>query len=150
MKPFHLTIVTPESLLLEKEVGQVTLPIEDGAVTILADHEPYIGVCTAGELLIRSEEKPAEIFALSRGFVEFHENKLVVLADRAEAAADIDIERAEAARKRAQELMLETDVLDEDAYERTRLILEKELNRVRVAERHGRPQSHRVAPKEPL
>ena len=81
-------IVTPEKTVSEEEIYQVTLPIEGGEVTLLPDHMPYIGSLQAGEILLRHEiNGEATLLATSGGFVEFHDNTLVVLADTAERAA---------------------------------------------------------------
>jgi F-type H+-transporting ATPase subunit epsilon len=133
---FTLKIVTPEKLLREQEVASVTLPLQDGEATLLADHEAYIGVARPGEARVRSANGEEETFALSGGFVEFHNNVLVVLADSAEPAAAIDIARAEEAKKRAEELMQRAPDMDEEAYQRTAALLEKELTRLKVARKH--------------
>lgn len=137
MKTFTLKIVTPENLLLEKVVTSVTLPLIDGEATILADHEAYIGICKPGGVVMKDETGEEQIFATSGGFMEFHGDTLVVLADTAEAAENIDVERAEAAKKRAEELMQQTDFQDEEAYERTAALVEKELARIHVGRRHA-------------
>ena len=143
MSFIRLKIVTPEKLLLETEVSQVTLPVTFGEVTILPEHVPYIGALSSGEVRFLESTGDEVRLALSAGFVEFHDNTLTVLADRAERAEDIDIERAEEARKRAE--ALKNTVLedaDEEEYARTAAMLDKELNRLRVARRH---HSHRGA-----
>ena len=143
MSFIKLKIVTPEKLLLETEVSQVTLPVMFGEVTILPEHVPYIGALTSGEVRFFESTGDAVHLALSAGFVEFHDNVLTVLADRAERAEDIDIERAEEARKRAEELKKTLlDSSNEEEYIRTAAMLDKELNRLRVARRH---HSHRGA-----
>jgi F-type H+-transporting ATPase subunit epsilon len=142
MASIKLKIVTPEKLLLETTVSQVTLPVMFGEVTLLPEHVPYIGALTAGEVRFLESTGSEVQLALSSGFVELHENTLTVLADRAERAEDIDIERAEEARKRALELMNQVDVTDQEAYMRTAALVDKELNRVRVARKH---RSHRGA-----
>lgn len=137
MKTFALKIVTPESLLLEETVTAVTLPLVDGEATILADHEAYIGICNPGGVMLKDKKGESRVFATSGGFIEFHNNTLVVLADTAEPAESIDVERAEAAKKRAEELMQKTDWQDQEAYERTAALLQKELARIHVGRRHA-------------
>ncbi len=140
MSSINLKIVTPEKLLLETEVSQVTLPVTFGEVTILPEHVPYIGSLVSGEVRFLEGTGEEVQLALSSGFVEFHDNILTVLADRAERAEDIDIERAEEARKRAEELKNSGTLEDEEEYARTVAMLDKELNRIRVARKH---RSHR-------
>ncbi len=146
MSHIKLKIVTPEKLLLETEVSQVTLPVTFGEVTVLPEHVPYIGSLIAGEVRFLEHTGEEVQLALSSGFVEFHDNVLTVLADRAERAEDIDIERAEEARKRAEELKNSGTIEDEEDYARTVAMLDKELNRIRVARKH---RSHRGATFEP-
>lgn len=137
MKTFTLKIVTPESLLLEKVVTSVTLPLVDGEATLLADHEAYIGLCKPGGVAMKDETGEEQVFATSGGFIEFHNNVLVVLADTAEPAETIDVKRAEEAKARAVELMQTTDFQDEEAYERTAALVAKELARIHVGRRHA-------------
>ena len=144
MANIHFKIVTPERTVADQEVYQVTLPIQDGEVTVLPEHIPYIGLVRAGEIVLRTEPGgPETSFATSGGFVEFHKNVLVVLADTAERAEEIDLERAEAARTRALELQKERIHMDDEEYARTAALLEKELARIKVArKRHGRTGIH--------
>ncbi len=137
MQTLALKIVTPEGVVLEEEVARVTLPVEEGEVTILPQHMPYIGSLGAGEaILIHADETQAS-FALSGGFVEFDHNTLTVLADTAERAEAIDIERAEAAKQRAEELRSQAADMSEEEYARVAAALEKELVRIKVARKHA-------------
>jgi F-type H+-transporting ATPase subunit epsilon len=128
-------IVTPERIIIEEIVDQATLPIANGEVTILPNHRSYIGALKAGEIMLRIGEKE-KYFSVSGGFIEFAENKLVVLADTAERAEEIDIERAEEARKRAEELKKQKISADEEEYARVAAAIEKEVARIRVARKH--------------
>lgn len=133
----HFKIVTPEKTVVEEEVFQITLPIEGGEITLLPNHIPYIGSLQSGEILIRQEMNGEEIsLATSGGFVEFHDNTLVVLADTAERAEEIDLARAEEAQVRAQAIMTEQIRTDDQDYARVAAALEKEMARVRVARKH--------------
>lgn len=130
-------IVTPEKTVLEEEIYQITLPIEGGDVTILPNHMPYIGSVKSGEILIRKEMNGDETsLATSGGFVELHDNVLIVLADTAERADEIDLVRAEEARKKAEEIMKEKVHADDEDYARVAAMIEKETARVRVARKH--------------
>jgi F-type H+-transporting ATPase subunit epsilon len=88
-------------------------------------------------MLIRKEMNGEETsLATSGGFVEFHDDALVVLADTAERAEEIDLARAEEARKKAEEIMKETVQADDENYARVAALIEKESARVRVAKKH--------------
>ncbi|HEX8974181.1 MAG TPA: F0F1 ATP synthase subunit epsilon [Patescibacteria group bacterium] len=130
-----LKITTPEKIVFEKEVDQITLPVLDGQVTILPGHRSYIAALKAGEIMLKSEGKEMEL-AVSGGFIELHDNVLVVLADTAEHAAEIDVKRAEEARDRAEQLKQEKVSMDEVEYARVAAAIEKEAARVRVARKH--------------
>lgn len=137
MASIKFKIVTPERTVLEEKIYQITLPIEGGEVTILPNHIPYIGTVKSGEILIRKEMNGEETsLATSGGFVEFHYNTLVVLADTAERADEIDLARAEEARKKAEAIMKETVHADDENYARVAALIEKESARVRVAKKH--------------
>lgn len=146
MPELSLKIVTPEKLILEQRISQITLPMATGEVTLLPEHMPYIGTLVPGEARIWEIGKEEEsVFALSGGFVELHNNELTILADTAERAEDIDIERAEEARKRALELHKQNIAMDSEEYARTAAILEKEMMRVRIGRKHGSRRERRFS-----
>lgn len=130
-----LKITTPERIVLEEEVDQITLPVVDGQVTILPGHRSYIAALKAGEIMLKKKGVES-ILATSGGFIEFHDNTLIMLADTAEAAQEIDLKRAEEARKRAEELKNEKVSMGEEEYARVAAVIEKEMTRVRVARKH--------------
>ena len=105
-KNIKFKIVTPEKIVIEEEITQATIPTVAGEITILPNHRSYIAGLQAGEILVKSTEtknnKIAYAAAVSGGFIEFNNNKLVVLADTAERAEDLDLTRAEKARKKAK------------------------------------------------
>ncbi len=136
MKFFTLKIITPEKLVLEELVLQATLPVIRGEVTLLANHIPYIGALkNGGEILIKTEEGE-KLLAISGGFIEFHNNVLTILADSADRAEDIDLEMAEAAKARAEELRNQAIINDDEDYAALMAMLEKETYRVKVAKKH--------------
>ncbi len=136
MSLFKIKIVTPERSVVEIDALSATLPVIDGEVTILSDHEPYIGALKAGEVSIRQANGSTESLAVSGGFVEFDTNTLSILADTAERAEEIDIERAEAARARAEKLKREQISMGEEEYARVAAAIEKETARLKIARRH--------------
>ncbi len=130
-------ITTPEKTVYEDEIYQATLPVADGEVTILPKHRSYIASLKPGEIILKKKGEEKEIsLAISGGFIEFHNNELIVLADTAERAEEIDLERAEEARKRAEEIKKQRVLMDEVEYARVAIALEKELARVKVAKRY--------------
>jgi len=125
-------IVTPEKTVFESEIDQVTLPIIEGEVTILPNHRSYIGALQAGEIMLKIGGVETHL-AVSGGFVEFNDNTLVVLADTAERAEDIDIKRAEEGKIRAENLRKEKVSMDNAELARVAAAIEKESARLKVA-----------------
>jgi len=137
----NFKIVTPEKVVIEKEISQATIPTVDGQITILPNHRSYIAGLKAGEIVVkcaegegRGKDKTDCAMAVSGGFVEFADNKLVILADTAERAEDLDLARAEEAKKQAEELM-KRKIADDTQYALVAAQLEKELARIRVAKK---------------
>ena len=130
-----LRIITPEKIVYEGEIKQATLPVSNGEVTILPNHRSYIASLKPGEIVVKNDKSEETDLAVSGGFVEFHNNELVVLADEAERAEDIDLKKAEEAKKRAEELKKQK-YTDENEYARVVANLEKELAWTRVAKRY--------------
>lgn len=100
----HLDIVTIERIIVSEEVDYVSAPGIDGVLGILPQHEPLLTALSIGELHYR-QGNTNHSFAIGGGFMEVRPDKIIVLADAAESADEIDEQRAEAARKRAQDLM---------------------------------------------
>ncbi len=128
-------IVTPERTVFEEEIDQATLPVTDGEVTILPNHQSYIGALKAGEIVIKKNGEEINM-VVSGGFVEFNNNELIVLADTAERAEEIDMKRAEEARKKAEEVMREKERMDETEYARVAAEIERATARLKVARKH--------------
>lgn len=128
-------IITPEKTVYENEVDQATLPVTDGEVTILPNHRSYIASLKAGEIMLRNGKEEIHL-AVAGGFVEFDQNSLIVLADRAERAEDIDLQRAESAREKAEGLKKKKIEMSEEEFVRVASLVEKEMARVRVAKKH--------------
>ena len=128
-------IVTPEKEIFEDEVDQVTLPVTDGEVTILPNHTSYIASLKPGEIIFKKGDKETTL-ATSGGFIEFDKNKLVFLADTAERIEEIDVEEAEKAKTRAEELMKTRVKMDDEEYAKVAAAIEREASRIRIAKKH--------------
>jgi F-type H+-transporting ATPase subunit epsilon len=142
MNKINFKIITPERTVFEDSVDQVTLPVTDGEVTILPDHRSYIASLKSGEIMLKKEGKETHL-ATAGGFLEFDKNTLIVLADRAEKAEEIDLARAEEAKKRAEDLRNQKISSGED-YARIAATIEKEMARIRVAKKHHTHQGLHV------
>jgi len=128
-------IVTPERTVFEDTVDQITLPTTDGEVTILPNHRSYIASLKTGELMLRKGKEENYVY-VSGGFIEFNNNELIVLADAAERAEEIDLKIAEEAKKRAEEIKKQKITLDDTEYARVAAAIERETARIRVAKKH--------------
>ena len=126
----HIEIRTPQQLIYEGEIISVRAPGELGSFEILAGHIPFLTVLDIGEIRIRESETPQPI-ATSGGVFEVLRTGVTVLADTAEWAYEIDVERAEAARQRAQEHLASRD--SNINRERAEAALARAVNRLRVA-----------------
>jgi len=133
MATLKFKIATPEKVVYEKDsVAQVTIPTMNGEITILPNHIPLVSVVKAGELRVRDHEGE-HLMAVAGGFLEVRgNNEIVILADNAERAQDIDIAKAEAAHHRADELMKQIKNVQDVDYARLQAVIEKEMNRVRI------------------
>lgn len=126
-------IVTPERTVLKENIRQLTLPTKQGEITILPNHIPLIATINPGVISLTKENSALEILSVSGGFVEVLKNKVVILADTAEMAEEIDIERAEEARQRAEQIMKEMKRSDLESFTAVNAMIAKELARSRAA-----------------
>lgn len=126
----HLTVVTPERTLVDRQVDEVVLPGAEGSFGVLPGHAPLLSALSIGEITYR-EAGESHSLAVAWGFVEVLSDRVSVLADIAERAEEIDVERARRARERAEgRLKGGGDDLD---WQRGSAALEKALIRLQVA-----------------
>jgi F-type H+-transporting ATPase subunit epsilon len=129
--PIHLEIVTAERTVMSDDVDQINAPGAAGRMGVLPRHEPLMTMLVPGELTIvkNGESTP---FAISGGFMEVLPDRVTILADTAERGDEIDEARADAARRRAEEL------LRDRRSEQDMLIAEAQLRRAMVRLRVAR------------
>jgi len=132
----HLEIVTPERLAYSDDVDMVLVPGSEGELGILPHHTPLVSLLGLGELKIRKGGQE-ESFAIVGGFLQVRPDKVVVMAETASLASEIDLERAQEARKEA-ERALESGFSEGSDLSSARASLQHALLHVRVAERHRR------------
>jgi F-type H+-transporting ATPase subunit epsilon len=128
----RLQVVSAERSLLDEPVDEVILPGAEGYFGVLPGHAPLLALLDVGELTYRKGQE-THALVLAYGFAEVLPDRVTVLAQTAERAGEIDVARAEAARKRA-EARLASGAMDVDA-ERARVALLKSLIRIQVASR---------------
>ncbi|HET7030695.1 MAG TPA: F0F1 ATP synthase subunit epsilon [Candidatus Limnocylindrales bacterium] len=134
--PLQLEIVTPEKLAFQDEVDSVVLPGSEGELGVLPHHAPLISTLGAGELRLRKGGQE-ESFAIMGGFLQVLPDKVVVMAEMADMASDIDLERAQEARRQAEQA-LESGYVEGADLAAARASLQAALIRIRVAERRHR------------
>ena len=127
-----LEVVTPDRSLVTEDVDEVQVPGADGYFGILPGHAPLLSSLKVGELWYRVGSQ-THYLAIAFGFVEVLPNRVTVLAQIAERAAEIDVSRAEAAKARA-ETRIAGPRADMD-FERARIAMMKSLVRLQVASR---------------
>jgi F-type H+-transporting ATPase subunit epsilon len=128
-----LEIVTPERALVSQEVDEVQLPGSEGYLGVLPGHTPLLTTLHVGELWYRTGADK-HYLAIAFGFAEVLPDRVTILAQIAERPEDIDVPRAETAKKRAEERLAGTPRTDID-FERARIALLKSLIRIQVASR---------------
>jgi F-type H+-transporting ATPase subunit epsilon len=138
--PLHLQIVTPEKKAFEGDVDEVIVPGSEGELGILPHHAPLISLLGHGVLRLK-QGGHEQAFAIFGGFLQVRPDRVVVLAETADLSSEIDLERAERARREAEQL-LQGGLVEEVDLSRARAALQRALIRIRIAE-HG----HREAPR---
>jgi len=135
--PMRCAVVTQDRQLFEGEVDMVVAPGTEGIMGILPNHAPLLTTLAFGELIVRTGEEE-EIFAVAGGVMEVQPDAVVILADSGEHVAEIDEERAEKARLRAEELLAEGPPPDTDEYLAIQASLRRSELRLSTARKHQR------------
>ncbi len=136
MSKIKLDIVTVEKLVFSQEVDQLTAPGLEGELGILPQHAPLITMLQPGVVVIKADGEETEM-AVSGGYMEVRPEYIIILADSAERAEEIDIARAEAARQRAEQARGEAPAGAEAALA-AEAALKRSLVRLKVARRRRR------------
>lgn len=132
MDKLKFEIVTAERVVYSDDVDIVVAPGIQGQMGILPSHAPLLTTLQPGELVVRKDGEETAIF-VSGGFLEIMQNRVTVLADTAERAEEIDIARAEEAKRRAERKLEERPAEMDLAAAEAALL--RSLMRLRVAER---------------
>jgi F-type H+-transporting ATPase subunit epsilon len=142
--PLTVDIVTAERLVLSEEgVDEVVAPGIEGELTVLPMHAPLLTMIKPGVMRIKRGNDETDM-AITGGFLEVRDDRVTILADAAERAEEIDVARAEEARRRAEQ-QLERREADVDLA-RVSAELQKALIRLKVAERRRRRTGTRPGP----
>jgi F-type H+-transporting ATPase subunit epsilon len=132
--PTHLQlqIVSADRMLVNEQVDEVEIPGAEGYFGVLPGHTPLLAALHVGELWYR-QGRDVHYFHVAFGFAEVQPDRVTILAEVAERADEIDVKRAEAAKRRAEERIART-APDID-FARARIALMKSLIRLQVASR---------------
>jgi len=132
----HLELITPERVVFQQEVDQVTLPTSLGEITVLPHHMPLVATLVAGVAVLKKGDVEEDV-AVSGGFIEISEgDRIRVLADSAERGFELKLDAIEAAKARAEKVMAEAVSTDDATFAAAAAALERELARYRVAHKH--------------
>ena len=135
--PIQCDIVTQERTVFSQQVASVSLPGTEGRMGILPNHSALLTTLDFGDVWVRHTDGEEEHFAIGGGYAEVQPDKIIILADSAEQAEEIDLERAEKARERAQQAMSEGVTDDPDRYAQIQASLMRAQIRLDVGRRHA-------------
>ncbi|MEK2586960.1 F0F1 ATP synthase subunit epsilon [Lentilactobacillus buchneri] len=128
-----VSIVTPDGKVYEHTANMIVVSTQSGQLGIMANHVPIIATLDVDETRVKYDDKEDDI-AVNGGFIEFSNNVATIVADSAETQNDIDIARAEKAKKNAQQRIAEArQRQDKAALDRAQVALRRAINRINVA-----------------
>jgi len=131
---FQLQLITPERVVFKGEVSEVYAPGFLGEFGVLPGHKPYLVSLKIGRLKIRQDQHWLSA-ALNGGFCEVDYDSMRILAETCELSNEIDVERAQRARSRAEENLKKLDpVKDEQEFQAARAALQRALTRLEIAD----------------
>ena len=138
-KQLKLKIVTPEKLILEELVDQVSLPTTLGEITVLPDHIPLITALTSGDVVAYTSGEHVPM-AVVGGFIEIRKNKdglteVAVLADFAEHVSELTDEKIEQSKQKAEDMRKKMENKEHVDFEHFEAELERSLTRVKIADK---------------
>lgn len=133
MKTIKVSVVTPNGPVFEQDAEMISVRAQSGELGILPGHIPMVAPLQIGALRIKTTAKETELVAISGGFVEVRPDAVTVLAQSAEQASDIDVDRALKAKERA-ESRLNNNKKDEIDFQRAELALKRAMNRLSVVD----------------
>jgi F-type H+-transporting ATPase subunit epsilon len=135
----RMEFVTPDRAIVHEDVDEVQLPGEEGYFGVLPGHAPLLAALRTGEMWYRKGAEKRYAF-IAGGFAEVLPDRVSILAEIAERAEDIDLQRAESAKRRAEERLAKPTIVDFD-YERARIALIRATARLDVARQARHPRA---------
>ena len=135
MRIIKFEIVTPERVVLKEEITQITVPTKLGEITVLPNHIPLVSSLQPGVIHVKKKNGEDEIMSISGGFLEVLKDKVVILADTAERAEELDLKLVEEAHKRAAALKEKARRGEEVNFAEVNAAIERELVRTKAIKR---------------
>ncbi|NQX70608.1 F0F1 ATP synthase subunit epsilon [Paenibacillus alba] len=132
MSTFLLEIVTPERKVYAEQANMVSVKGVEGELGILPNHIPLVTPLKIAPITVKKQGSKDEIIAVNGGFMEVRKDKVVILAESAELPEQIDIDRAKAAKERAEKRLAETKQDNVD-FKRAEAALQRAVNRISVS-----------------
>jgi F-type H+-transporting ATPase subunit epsilon len=133
MKTIKVSVVTPDGPVYDSDVEMVITKAQSGELGILPGHIPMVAPLNIGAVRLKKDGK-TEFIAVSGGFLEVRPDQVTILAQSAEIASEIDVERAVRAKERAEQRMNDQK-LEHTDFRRAELALQRAINRLAVSER---------------
>ncbi|KQO10957.1 F-type H+-transporting ATPase subunit epsilon [Paenibacillus algorifonticola] len=132
MSTFLVEVVTPERKVYAENANMISVKGVEGELGILPNHIPLVTQLRIAPVVIKRDGK-VDVIAVNGGFIEVRKDKIVILAESAELATDIDLDRAKAAKARAEQLL--SAKRDEIDFRRAELALQRAMNRIGTAQK---------------
>ena len=129
-KSFHIDIVTPSRNVFSDEVDRFFAPSVEGYFEILTNHTPFLAILKTGKIVV-TQNGVKKYFAISSGFAEVFNNRVIVLAETAESVEEIDVARAQDSKERALKRL--ADKSPSIDVERAKASLLRALSRLSIA-----------------
>lgn len=139
--PIRCEIVSQDRMVYEGEADMVIVPGEAGQMGILPNHAPLLSTLKYGILTVRTREGE-EVFTVAGGVIEVQPDIITVMADAAENVREIDVARAESARRRAEEFLRQGPPPDTDSYLTMEAALKRSNLRLEAVNKFRRKRSH--------
>lgn len=140
--PIRCEIVSQDHMVWEGDADMVIIPGMDGDMGILPNHAPLLSTLRLGIIKVRRQGEEEE-FTVAGGIVEVQPDSVIVLADSAENVAEIDVSRAEAAKRRAEEILRQGVPRDTDTYLKMEAALRRSNLRLEAVKRFRRGRTDR-------
>lgn len=129
-----VSIVTPDGKVYDGQTSLLVVKTTTGELGIMPNHVPVIASLAVDEARVLRDDGNKDEIAVNGGFIEFSDNVATIVADSAEKQGDIDVTRAEGARKRAEERIRKAkEAQDSDSMRRAEVALRRAINRINVA-----------------